>query len=106
MQSVLNVRMDSSLKERGDKVLSENGISVSCAVRALWSQLASTRSLPDFLKAATESEQEKQAKRVALDRLAAISSSSLDGVSSDAQDQSAMMESMYDQMWAEYEDLQ
>lgn len=43
MQTVLNVRMDSTLKERGDKVLSENGISVSAAVRALWAELAKTR---------------------------------------------------------------
>lgn len=50
MQSVLNVRIDSALKERGDKVLAENGISVSNAVRSLWEELAKTREVPSFIK--------------------------------------------------------
>lgn len=102
MQSVLNVRMDSALKERGDKVLSENGISVSAAVRALWSQLANTRVLPDFMKDADGREEAKQAKRNALEKLSMIGSRS----SARLQDEDWSRESMYDEMWADYEALQ
>ena len=43
MASTLNIRIDSALKERGDKVLKENGISVTEAIRALWETLARKR---------------------------------------------------------------
>ena len=36
MEATINVRMSAPLKERGDKVLRDNGISASVAVRALW----------------------------------------------------------------------
>ena len=46
MASTLNIRIDSTLKERGDKVLRENGISVTEAIRVLWETLAKTHELP------------------------------------------------------------
>lgn len=106
MQSVLNVRMDSALKKRGDKVLSDHGISVSTAVRALWSQLANTRTLPDFLKNTDEREAAKRQKRDALERLASIG----DGAFKDQPDsialQASLIDEMYDDMLKKYEALQ
>lgn len=57
MQATLNVRMDRPLKERGDRVLREHGISASVAVRALWRELAMTHELPAFLKGEQDKEQ-------------------------------------------------
>ncbi len=83
MDATLNVRMSASLKERGDKVLRDNGISTSTAVRALWSEMASTRTLPDFLKKATNEAAAREAKTRALDQLVGIA----EGLLSDLSDE-------------------
>lgn len=72
MQATLNVRMDAALKERGDKVLRESGISTSEAVRALWSELATTRELPDFLSRACAETSLRAGKKAALLALAGV----------------------------------
>ena len=81
MDATLNVRLNASLKERGDKVLRENGISASAAVRALWREMASTRSLPSFLKDATDEAAAKKAKAQALGQLAGVVQGSLSDLS-------------------------
>ena len=83
MDATLNVRMSASLKERGDKVLRDNGISTSTAVRALWSEMASTRTLPDFLKKATNEAAARETKTRALDQLVGIA----EGLLSDLSDE-------------------
>ncbi len=105
MQSVLNVRMDSALKERGDRVLSENGVSVSAAVRALWSQLANTRELPDFIKNTDGREEAKQVKREALEKLTLIGGESAAKSLDQAAGQVFSTDVMYDEMWSKYEAL-
>jgi DNA-damage-inducible protein J len=77
MDATLNVRISAPLKERGDKVLRENGISASMAVRALWQEMATTRVLPDFLKRATEEDSTKKARKLALESLAGVARGSL-----------------------------
>ncbi|MBO4365184.1 MAG: type II toxin-antitoxin system RelB/DinJ family antitoxin [Eggerthellaceae bacterium] len=77
MDATLNVRMSAPLKERGDKVLRENGISTSAAVRALWQELAATRTLPSFLEDLTQAASSKKTKRLALDALVGVAQGSL-----------------------------
>ena len=72
MQATLNVRMDAALKERGDRVLREGGVSTSEAVRALWAHLAATRELPDFLMKASSQAAESARKKAALAALAGV----------------------------------
>jgi len=72
MDATLNVRLNASLKERGDKVLRENGISASAAVRALWHEMATTRSLPSFLEDATNEAAAKKTKEQALVQLVGV----------------------------------
>ena len=117
MQSVLNVRMDSALKVRGDKVLADSGMSVSEAVRALWSVLAETHEVPELLRKSSAGEAKKKAKLKALERLSAIgkaASSERSGRLSNADagkpadylaEEKAMMDAVYDDMWKEYEEL-
>ena len=81
MDATLNVRMSAPLKQRGDKVLREHGISASAAVRALWQELASTRKLPAFLEQAVDGSLEKKAKLLALDELAGIAQGTLSEMS-------------------------
>ena len=65
MESTLNVRIDATLKQRGDAVLREHGIGTSEAVRALWRYLARSHDIPEFMK--KESAQDaKQLKKAAL----------------------------------------
>ena len=66
MASTLNIRIDSTLKERGDKVLRENGISVTEAIRVLWETLAKTHELPEFLQG---QDPKKEAMRKKLDAI-------------------------------------
>ena len=86
MDATLNVRLNASLKERGDKVLRENGISASAAVRALWREMASTRSLPSFLEDATNEAAAKKAKTQALDQLAGVAQGLLSNMSDEELD--------------------
>ncbi len=71
MQATLNVRIDPTLKERGDKVLRENGISVTEAVRALWKELVDTRQIPSFMQQAGRTSDKKKRRFEALSRLCA-----------------------------------
>ena len=48
-QATINVRLNAAVKERGDKVLRDNGISTTEAIRGLWSSMARTREVPSFL---------------------------------------------------------
>lgn len=48
-QSTINVRINTTLKKRGDDVLSKTGGSPSQAIRALWAEMARTRVVPDFI---------------------------------------------------------
>ena len=77
MEATLNVRMSAPLKQRGDKVLKDNGISTSAAVRALWQELADSRELPPFLKILVEQQDAKRAKLHALSALAGVAEGSL-----------------------------
>ena len=81
MEATLNVRMNGALKERGERVLRENGISTSAAVRALWQELATTRTLPSFLQKEAQGDAAKAAKKLALDSLAGIAQGSLSALS-------------------------
>ena len=77
MEATLNVRMSAPLKERGDKVLREHGISTSAAVRALWQELATTRTLPEFLQKTVEDSPAKRAKLLALNELVGVAQGGL-----------------------------
>lgn len=70
MQATLNIRIEQTLKERGDKVLRAHGVSTSAAVRALWEQLASSRELPPFMQEALQKEDGRARKKAALRSLA------------------------------------
>ena len=48
-QATINARLNATVKERGDKVLRDNGISTTEAIRGLWSSMARTREVPSFL---------------------------------------------------------
>ena len=77
MEATLNVRMSASLKERGDKVLRDNGISASAAIRGLWQEMASRRALPDFLINTADRDSEMTRKKRALDDLQGVAQGSL-----------------------------
>lgn len=72
MQSTLNIRIDQTLKERGDRVLRDHGVSTSTAVRALWAQMASTKELPTFLRDELSRQDGREKKKAALETLAGI----------------------------------
>lgn len=48
-QATINARLNATIKSRGDKVLRENGISATEAIRGLWSAMARTHEVPEFL---------------------------------------------------------
>ena len=77
VEATLNVRMSASLKERGDKVLRDAGVSASAAVRGLWQEMASTRTLPSFLVEMVEQDSERARKKRALDDLQGVAQGSL-----------------------------
>ena len=81
MEATLNVRMSAPLKERGDKVLRDNGISASAAVRALWQEMATTRTLPPFLQDLKNDASEKKSKVRALDTLVGVGAGELSTLS-------------------------
>ena len=45
----LNVRIDDSLKQRGDRVFEEHGLSPSSVVRAVWQYAADNKAVPGFI---------------------------------------------------------
>ncbi len=81
MDATLNVRMNAPLKQRGDKVLQENGITTSAAVRALWQELAATRSLPPFLEELVDKNRDVSRKKEALLELVGMAEGSLTNAS-------------------------
>jgi antitoxin component of RelBE/YafQ-DinJ toxin-antitoxin module len=81
MDATLNVRMSAPLKQRGDKVLQDNGITTSAAVRALWQELATTRSLPPFLAEHAEKSRDADKKKGALLALLGAAEGSLTNAS-------------------------
>lgn len=105
MQSILNVRMDSALKERGDKVLAENGISVSRAVRSLWEELAKSREIPGFIKETSDSEMHRKHRMSAFKKLCAFSDNRESGIDFFSMDDKALQKMQYDEKWREYEAL-
>ena len=60
-QATINARLNATVKERGDKVLRDNGISTTEAIRGLWSTMARTREVPSFL--AQECKRDEAAER-------------------------------------------
>lgn len=94
MQATLNVRMDATLKERGENVLRENGVTTSQAVRALWSYLAQSNELPAFMNADARRDDERARKRSLLLALAGAG----EGACSELTD--AEMERIYGQRFA------
>lgn len=72
MQATLNIRIDETLKERGDKVLRAHGLSTSAAVRALWAQMATTKELPPFLHDALQNQDGRARRKAALRALAGV----------------------------------
>ena len=60
--ATLNIRLDSELKEAGNKILEEHGITTTEAVRALYSYMAEKQELPAFL---TEIEEAAEAEEKA-----------------------------------------
>lgn len=83
MQATLNIRIDETLKERGDKVLRDHGISTSAAVRALWAQMANTRDLPAFLQDELRMEDGRDKKKALLRSLAGIGEGSCSTLTDD-----------------------
>ncbi|MEA5019406.1 MAG: type II toxin-antitoxin system RelB/DinJ family antitoxin [Gordonibacter sp.] len=81
MQATLNIRIEQTLKERGDKVLRDHGVSTSAAVRALWEQLAASRELPVFLQESLREQDGRAKKKVALRALAGIGEGSCSNLS-------------------------
>ena len=77
MDATLNVRMEEVVKRRGDKVLKDNGVSVSAAVRALWEEMGTTRELPDFIRKRQECDDQTQAKKNMLSALVGVAQGSL-----------------------------
>ena len=47
---ILNIRMPAELKKRGMQVLEREGVTVSDAVRGLFSEMERTQGIPDFAK--------------------------------------------------------
>lgn len=56
----MNVRLETDLKQSGDKVLSDRGISPSAAVRSLWEYLDRNRDLPEFMTQAESDRAERK----------------------------------------------
>ena len=73
-QATINVRINASLKDRGDKILHDYGLSTSEVIRSLWGFLARTRELPSFLTDTFNAQENdvKTRKREALNGLAGI----------------------------------
>ncbi|WP_165046054.1 type II toxin-antitoxin system RelB/DinJ family antitoxin [Adlercreutzia sp. ZJ138] len=77
--ATINVRLSPALKERGDSVLKEHGISTTQAIRALWGVMARTREIPDcVLKEYSEAQIDEKTykKNVAHSLLGIVSRSS------------------------------
>jgi len=56
----LNVRIEDSLKQRGDRVFQEHGLTPSVIIRAVWQYAADNKELPAFIREANEEEAQKK----------------------------------------------
>ena len=76
-EATINVRINAALKERGDKILRDYGLSTSEVVRLLWDFLAQEHRLPAFLQEvlATKKNDDRERKRKALDGFVGIAAS-------------------------------
>lgn len=100
MASTLNIRIDSALKERGDKVLKENGISVTEAIRTLWETLAKTHELPEFLQNQDSKKKVVRKKLNAIELLGALPATRFSNMSDDE-----LRDMQYEEKLREYEAL-
>lgn len=48
--AMLNVRLDKSLKSEGERVLAQQGVSATEAIRGLYRHLEQTEEVPDFCR--------------------------------------------------------
>ncbi|MCI8425000.1 MAG: type II toxin-antitoxin system RelB/DinJ family antitoxin [Adlercreutzia sp.] len=62
-QATINARIKRSLKARGDAVLESYGVSPTQAIRGLWSEMARTRTVPDFVLAEARRGGDKDRRR-------------------------------------------
>jgi len=56
----LNIRIDDSLKQRGDRVFEQHGLTPSSVVRAVWQYAADHKELPSFIHEASKDGQLKK----------------------------------------------
>jgi antitoxin component of RelBE/YafQ-DinJ toxin-antitoxin module len=62
-KTMVNAKVDTYIKERGDEVLRRNNKTNSDAVQKLWEYLAITGDLPGFMRGQTEQEQRLEKRR-------------------------------------------
>lgn len=100
-QATINARLSATVKERGDKVLRDNGISTTEAIRGLWSSMARTRKVPSFLVQECKGDEaaERQRKREVARSLVGLAS---DGASLSDDELSALR---FQSMLSRYEAL-
>lgn len=72
MEATLNIRLDASLKRRGNAVLEAAGLGPSDVVRSLWEELATTQKVPTFSTQRSKEDAEKAKKKAALAFLASF----------------------------------
>jgi antitoxin component of RelBE/YafQ-DinJ toxin-antitoxin module len=73
-EATINVRIPASLKEQGDKVLKANHMTITRAVRTLYSFAAHEQKLPDFLSSDDEvaAQQEIERKQALMANLVGV----------------------------------
>lgn len=59
----LNVRIDDTLKQRGDRIFEAYGLSPSNVVRAIWKYAADNREIPAFLQDVDEEGLQKRRRQ-------------------------------------------
>lgn len=72
MDATLNIRLDATLKQRGNAVLQAAGMGPSEVVRALWEEMAATRKVPEFSTQRSQKDSEKLRKLAAIVELASF----------------------------------
>ena len=60
MDATLNIRLDATLKQRGNAVLEAAGMGPSEIVRALWEEMAVTRQVPEFSTQRAQKDEERR----------------------------------------------
>lgn len=104
--STINIRIDASLKERGDEVLKQNGISTTAAIKMLWEELAQTHQLPKFIikRQQKNSSSEIKRKLALLDKLTGIAELSPEEQAS-LPTYEQLRDEMYEDMYRKYLEL-